>query len=33
MPAMMRVWVADGCVTRIDEYLDPAQAGVLATPR
>jgi ketosteroid isomerase-like protein len=29
MPAMMRVWVADGRVTRIDEYLDPAQAGVL----
>jgi ketosteroid isomerase-like protein len=33
MPAMMRVWVADGRVTRIDEYLDPAQANVLATPR
>ena len=33
MPAMMRVWVADDCITRIDEYLDPAQARVLATPR
>lgn len=29
MPAMMRVWVADGKVTRIDEYLDPAPAAIL----
>ncbi len=29
VPAMMRVWVADGCVTRIDEYLDSAQVSVL----
>ena len=29
LPAMMRVTVADGRVTRIDEYLDPAQASVL----
>jgi len=33
MPAMMRVRVADGCITRIDEYLDPAQARVLIAPR
>jgi ketosteroid isomerase-like protein len=36
MPAMMRVWVAAGRVTRIEEYLDSAQAAVLrptqATP-
>ena len=25
LPAMMRVWVAHGHVTRIDEYLDSAQ--------
>jgi uncharacterized protein len=29
VPAMMRVWVEDGCVTRIDEYLDSAQVGAL----
>jgi ketosteroid isomerase-like protein len=33
MPAMMRVWVADGRVTRVEEYLDPAQAQVLRRPR
>jgi uncharacterized protein len=32
MPAMMRVWTADGRVTRVDEYLDPAQAAVLRAP-
>jgi uncharacterized protein len=29
VPAMMRVWVSSGCVTRIDEYLDSAQVSVL----
>ena len=29
VPAMMRVWVSGGCVTRIDEYLDTAQVSVL----
>ncbi|MEP6659095.1 MAG: nuclear transport factor 2 family protein [Acidimicrobiales bacterium] len=29
VPAMMRVWVSEGCVTRIDEYLDSAQVSVL----
>jgi len=29
MPAMMRVWVADGLVTRVEEYLDPAPAALL----
>jgi ketosteroid isomerase-like protein len=29
VPAMMRVWVEDGCVTRIDEYLDSAQVSAL----
>ena len=29
MPAMMRVWVDGGQVTRIDEYLDPAPAAIL----
>jgi ketosteroid isomerase-like protein len=29
VPAMMRVWVAGGRVTRIDEYLDSAQVSVL----
>lgn len=29
VPAMMRVWVGNGRVTRIDEYLDPAQAAVI----
>ena len=29
VPAMMRVWVSDGCVTRIDEYLDTAQVSAL----
>ena len=28
-PAMMRVWVDNGCVTRIDEYLDSGQISVL----
>lgn len=30
VPAMMRVWVADGRITRLDEYLDTAQVAVLA---
>ena len=29
VPAMMRVWVENGRVTRIDEYLDSAQVSVL----
>jgi hypothetical protein len=29
VPAMMRVWVENGCVTRVDEYLDSAQVSVL----
>jgi ketosteroid isomerase-like protein len=29
MPAMMRVHVADGRITRVEEYLDPADAAVL----
>ena len=29
VPAMMRVWVSSGCVTRIDEYLDSAHVSVL----
>jgi ketosteroid isomerase-like protein len=29
VPAMMRVWVSGGCVTRIDEYLDTAQVSAL----
>lgn len=29
VPAMMRVWVSDGRITRIDEYLDTAQVAVL----
>ena len=29
VPAMMRVWVSDGCITRIDEYLDSAHVSVL----
>ena len=29
MPAMMRVWVANGFVTRIDEYLDPDEQKAL----
>jgi ketosteroid isomerase-like protein len=29
LAAMMRVKVADGLITRIDEYLDTAQLGVL----
>ena len=33
MPAMMRVWTVDGRVTRIDEYLDTAQARVLRAPQ
>jgi len=30
MPAMVRVWIADGLVTRIEEYLDPAGAAILS---
>ena len=29
MPAMMRVWIDGGKVTRIEEYLDPAPAKIL----
>jgi ketosteroid isomerase-like protein len=29
VPAMMRVWCADGCITRIDEYLDSLHLLVL----
>jgi uncharacterized protein len=29
VPAMMRVWVSDGRITRLDEYLDTAQVAVL----
>ena len=29
VPAMLRVWVADGRITRLDEYLDTAQVAVL----
>jgi len=29
MPACLIVRVAEGCITRLDEYLDPAQAAVL----
>jgi ketosteroid isomerase-like protein len=32
MPAMMRVWVEAGRVTRVEEYLDTAQAAVLRRP-
>lgn len=30
VPAMMRVRCADGRITRLDEYLDPAQAAALS---
>lgn len=30
--AMLRVWVRDGRITRLDEYLDPAQAAPLSAP-
>ena len=30
VPAMMRVWVRDGRIGRIEEYLDTAQAAVLS---
>ena len=33
MPAMMRVFTADGKITRIEEYIDPAGAAVLTTRR
>jgi uncharacterized protein len=29
VPAMLRVWVSDGRITRLDEYLDTAQVAVL----
>ena len=29
IPAMMRVMVSDGLITRIEEYVDPAAANVL----
>jgi ketosteroid isomerase-like protein len=29
VPAMMRVWVSDHRITRLDEYLDTAQVAVL----
>ena len=29
VPAMLRVWVADGRITRLDEYLDTAQVSPL----
>jgi ketosteroid isomerase-like protein len=31
MPAMIRFWVADGRITRLEEYLDTRQAMVLYT--
>jgi uncharacterized protein len=31
LPAMQRVYVADGLVTRIEEYIDTAQSRVLRT--
>lgn len=30
--AMLRVWVRDGRIVRLDEYLDPAQAAPLSAP-
>ena len=30
MPAMVRVWIVEGQVTRIEEYLDPAGAAILS---
>jgi ketosteroid isomerase-like protein len=33
VPAMLRVWVADGRITRLDEYLDTAQVTVLTPAR
>ena len=32
MPAMIRFWVADGRITRLEEYLDTRQAMVLYSP-
>jgi ketosteroid isomerase-like protein len=32
MPAMIRFWVADGRITRLEEYLDTRQAIVLYSP-
>jgi ketosteroid isomerase-like protein len=29
MPAMMRVWVSDGRITRLEEYVDSVQTSVL----
>lgn len=33
VPAMLRIWVADGRITRLDEYLDTAQVAVLTGKR
>lgn len=32
VPAMLRVWVADGRITRLDEYLDTAQVTLTRPP-
>jgi ketosteroid isomerase-like protein len=32
MPAMIRFWVADERITRLEEYLDTRQAMVLYSP-
>jgi ketosteroid isomerase-like protein len=32
MPAMIRFWVANGRITRLEEYLDTRQAMVLYGP-
>ncbi len=29
IPAMLRIYCAEGCVTRVEEYLDPAQAAAM----
>ncbi|MEI8238716.1 MAG: nuclear transport factor 2 family protein [Actinomycetota bacterium] len=33
LPAMIRFWVSDGHITRLEEYLDTAQAMVMYRPR
>ena len=33
LPAMMRVWVSDGHITRLDEYIDGAATANLFPPR
>jgi uncharacterized protein len=33
VPAMLRVWVTDDRITRLDEYLDTAQVAVLTRGR